>query len=62
MLNEPLDESSGFFAADVDPDLRRRQESSLNDEQRKRFFRETLPLLKTVVTFALDEQAASGAE
>jgi hypothetical protein len=46
-----------FFAADVDPDLRRRQESPLNDEQRKWFFQETLPLLKNVVTFALDEQA-----
>ena len=48
-----------FFAADVDPELRTPHENPLNDEQPKRFFRGTLPILEKVVNFALDDQAGA---
>jgi hypothetical protein len=46
-----------FFSADTDPNLRWNREIPLSDDARKRFFIEVLPLLKTIVAFALDEQS-----
>lgn len=46
-----------YFAADVEPHLKQRQEFPLDDRARERFFREALPVLQEVVRFALDPQA-----
>jgi hypothetical protein len=40
-----------YFAADVNPQLRQRTESTLNDRSRERFWRDSQPLLQKVLSF-----------
>lgn len=40
-----------YFAADIDPNLRQRQEHPLSDEGRLRFFHDALPVLEKVLSF-----------
>ena len=47
-----------YFAADIDPNLRERKEHPLDDETRKKFFRDALPLLEKVLS--LGKQPETG--
>jgi len=47
-----------YFAADIDPNLRERKEHPLDDETRKKFFRDVLPLLEKVLS--LGKQPETG--
>ncbi len=40
-----------YFAADIDPNLKQRSEHPLDDAERERFFRDSLPVLETVLNF-----------
>ena len=40
-----------YFAADINPNLRQRKENPLSDEDRMRFFNDTLPVLEKILSF-----------
>jgi len=46
-----------YFAADIDPSFRERNEHPLTDDQRRQFFNGILPVLLRIVAFANDEKA-----
>jgi McrBC 5-methylcytosine restriction system component len=45
-----------YFAADVDDDLRRKEEETVSDEQREQFYLKVKPLLEQVLAFARDNE------
>jgi NACHT domain len=45
-----------YFAADVNPNLRQRQENPLTDVERRNFFQDILPVLQKVLSFGLQPE------
>jgi hypothetical protein len=45
-----------YFAADVDSNLRQREEHPLSDEQRDKYFHDALPILEKVLSFGRQKE------